>query len=215
MSAGFKRWAVWLTVLLLAAGAWAQEVAPDALVKSVTNEVLEILKQNPGREAVPLIEKKVVPHFDFQRMTALAVGRDWNGATTEQRKALEKGFHDLLVRTYSNSLSAYKGQTVNFKPFHAAPGETEVTVRSEVRQPGGAKPVTLDYALEKQGSEWKVFDVTVAGISLVTNYRQQFSQEVKQGGIDGLIKALREKNQRGDVAPAPGASLGPTEVESR
>lgn len=179
--------------MVLAAHVLAQD-APDAMVKGVTNEVLDILKKGTDKSALKLVEQKVVPHFDFERMTSLAVGRDWRSATPEQRKALIDAFHDLLVRTYSNALASYKGETVDFKPSRSAPGGNEATVHSEIHQSGG-KAIPLDYVVEKQGNEWKVYDVSVAGISLVTNYRQQFSSEVKRSGVDGLIKLLQEKNR--------------------
>ncbi|HEX5394424.1 MAG TPA: ABC transporter substrate-binding protein [Rhodocyclaceae bacterium] len=183
--------------VVLAMQVFAQE-APDAMVKDVTNEVLGILKKGTDKSALKLVEQKVIPHFDFERMTALAVGRDWRSATPEQRKALIDAFHDLLVNTYSNALASYKGETVDFKPSRSAPSSNEATVHSEIHQSSG-KAIPLDYVVEKHGNEWKVYDVSVAGISLVTNYRQQFSTEVQRSGIDGLIKLLQEKN-RGNAA---------------
>nr|WP_220637300.1 ABC transporter substrate-binding protein [Georgfuchsia toluolica] len=188
--------------LLLAAPAiaTADEVAPDVLVKKVSGEVIDIIHNDKGiqsgdtRKAVELIEAKVLPNFDFNRMTALAVGRDWRGATPEQKKTLTDEFHALLVRTYANALTAYKNQTIHFKPFKMAPGDTDVLVRTEIKQPG-AKPVSIDYSLQKGDGAWKVYDVVVAGVSLVTSYRDQFKQEISSGGIDGLIKSLQAKNQ--------------------
>lgn len=188
--------------LLLAAPAiaTADEMAPDALVKKVSDDVIDIIRKDKDiqsgntRKAVELIEAKVLPNFDFNRMTALAVGRDWRGATPEQKKALADEFHALLVRTYANALTAYKNQTIDFKPFKMAPGDTDVLVRTEVKQPG-AKPVSIDYSLQKSDGAWKVYDVIVAGVSLVTSYRDQFKQEISSGGIDGLIKSLQAKNQ--------------------
>lgn len=183
--------------LMLATHVFAQvsdSQGPDAMVKGVTNEVLDVLKKGTDKNALKLVEQKVIPHFDFERMTALAVGRDWRSATPEQRKALTDAFHDLLVRTYSNALASYKGETVDFKPSRPSSDKSEATVHSEIHQAGG-KTVPLDYVLEKSGSEWKVYDVSVAGISLVTNYRQQFAEEVQRNGVDGLIKMLQEKNR--------------------
>lgn len=190
---GLRRILILIIGMVLSMQVWAQE-APDAMVKGVTNEVLDILKKGTDKSALKLVEQKVIPHFDFERMTSLAVGRDWRSATPEQKKALIDAFHDLLVRTYSNALASYKGETVDFKPSRSAPGGNEATVHSEIHQAGG-KAIPLDYVVEKQGNEWKVYDVSVAGISLVTNYRQQFSSEVKRSGIDGLIKLLQEKNR--------------------
>lgn len=186
--------------LLLPAAAPAQETAPDVLVKNVTNEVLEIIRKDKDirsgstKRAVELVEQKVLPHFNFAHMTALAVGRDWRQATPEQQKALIDEFRTLLVRTYSNSLTAYKDQTVDFRPFKMNPGDADVVVKTQVNQPGG-KPITIDYSLEKTPQGWKVYDVVVGGVSLVTNYRDSFAQEVRANGIDGLIKALQAKNR--------------------
>lgn len=185
----------------------AADSAPDELVKTVTNDVLTIVRQDKEiqagntRKAVDLVEEKVLPHFNFRRMTILAVGRDWRSATPEQQRLLIDSFKTLLVRTYSNALTQYKNQQIDFKPLRAAPGDSDVIVRTEVRQPG-ATPVQIDYSLEKNTDGWKVYDVVVAGVSLVTNYRGTFSQEIRSGGIDGLIKALEEKNRQLEQAGA-------------
>ena len=184
----------------LSPGALAQQMAPDALVKSVTDEVLDIIRKDKDikagstRRAIELVEQKVLPHFNFTRMTALAVGKDWRQATPEQQKVLTEEFRDLLVRTYSNALIAYKNETVDYRPFKMQPGETDVTVRTQIHQAGARQPITLDYSLEKNGNAWKVYDVVVAGVSLVTNYRSSFATEIRNGGIDGLIKTLKAKN---------------------
>lgn len=201
----------WLLALLasltltVTGAALADEVTPDALVRNVTNEVLEVLRKDKDiqggstRKAMELVETKVLPHFNFQRMTALAVGRDWRQASPSQQKTLADEFKTLLVRTYSNALTAYKTQSIDFKPLKAAATDTEVTVRTEIKQPG-AKPITLNYVLEKTAAGWKVFDVFVADVSLVTSYRDQFRQEVANGGVDGLIKSLEAKNKSPDAA---------------
>ena len=186
--------------LLLSPGALAQQMAPDALVKSVTDEVLDIIRKDKDikagstKRAIELVEQKVLPHFNFTRMTALAVGKDWRQATPEQQKVLTEEFRDLLVRTYSNALIAYKNESVDYRPFKMQPGETDVTVRTQIHQAGARQPITLDYSLEKNGNAWKVYDVVVAGVSLVTNYRSSFATEIRNGGIDGLIKTLKAKN---------------------
>ena len=185
--------------VLLASPALAQE-APDALVKRVTEEVLEIVRKDRDiqngstQKAIELVDQKVLPHFDFRHMTALAVGKDWKKASPVQQQQLTAEFKTLLVRTYSNALTSYKNQKVVYKPFRMNPGDSEVLVRTEVIQPG-SKPVQIDYNLEKADAGWKVYDVVVAGISLVTNYRDQFAQEVRSGGIDGLIAAIAAKNK--------------------
>ena len=185
--------------VLLASPALAQE-APDALVKRVTEEVLEIVRKDRDiqngstQKAIELVDQKVLPHFDFRHMTALAVGKDWKKASPGQQQQLTAEFKTLLVRTYSNALTSYKNQKIVYKPFRMNPGDSEVLVRTEVIQPG-SKPVQIDYNLEKADAGWKVYDVVVAGISLVTNYRDQFAQEVRSGGIDGLIAAIAAKNK--------------------
>jgi phospholipid transport system substrate-binding protein len=186
----------------------AQE-SPDALVRQVTDEVLDIIRKDAdiqngnARKAIELIDKKVLPNFNFPHMTALAVGKDWRKATPQQQQQLAAEFRTLLVRTYANALTGYKNQKIVYRQFKMNAGDTDVLVRTEVQQPGN-KPVELDYSLEKLDAGWKVYDVTVAGISLVTNYRDQFAQEVRNGGIDGLIATLVAKNKslEGNLAKA-------------
>jgi len=178
--------------------ALAQE-APDALVKRVTQEVVTIIKSDPKVQAGDqarireVIESKLLPNFDFQRMTALAMGRNWRTATPEQQKALVEQFRTLLVRTYSGALNQYRDQTIDFKPLRADAAATDVVVKTEVVRAGQA-PVQIDYGMEKKDGTWKAYDVIVGGVSLVTNYRDEFSQQVQAGGIDGLIKTLTTKN---------------------
>lgn len=182
--------------------AFAQQ-APDAMIKSMTEEVLSIVRQDKEiqsgntQKAIDLVEAKVLPRFNFQRMTALAMGRDWNKATPEQKQKLAAEFKTLLVRTYSNALTSYRDQSVRYKAFKMQEGETDVVVRTEVIQPG-SKPIQLDYSLEKTDSSWQVYDVVVAGVSLVTNYRDTFTQEVRANGVDGLIQMLVNKNKQLD-----------------
>ncbi len=184
--------------------ALANEEAPDALIHKVTDDVLTIVRQDKDirngntKKAIELVEAKVLPHFNFQRMTALAMGRDWNKANPEQKKRLADEFKTLLVRTYSNALTGYKDQTIRYKPSKMQGGDTEVLVRTEIVQPGN-KPIPLDYSLEKQADGWKVYDVVVAGVSLVTNYRDTFNQEVRANGVDGLIETLAKKNAQAET----------------
>ncbi len=188
-------------LLIVLAPAAAQDLAPDAMVQQVTEDVLAVVRQDKDiqsgntRKAIELAETKVSPYFNFQRMTALAVGREWSKATPEQKKRLTEEFKALLVRTYSNALISYKNQKVVYKPSKMAAGDTEVVVKTEVVQPGN-KPIQLDYALDKQGGSWKVYDVIVAGVSLVTNYRDTFKQEMSNNGIDGLITMIANKNKQ-------------------
>jgi phospholipid transport system substrate-binding protein len=196
-SSALRRLGVMLLVLV-AVPALAQE-APDALVKRVAQEALSIIKTDPKVQAGDqahirdLIEAKIAPHFDMDRMTALAAGRAYRQATPEQKKRLADEFKSLLIRTYSNALNQYRDQTLQYEPLRADPNATEVTVRTQVIRPGQT-PVSIDYSMEKTPSGWKAYDVIVGGVSLVTNYRDEFTQQVREGGIDGLIKALAAKN---------------------
>ncbi len=196
---------VFFSSLLLATTAMTQELAPDVLVKNVTNEVLDIVRKDKDiqsgntKKAIDLVEAKVLPHFNFTRMTQLAMARDWRQTNPAQQKVLTDEFRILLVRTYSKALTEYKNQTVNFKPFTLKAGETDVRVRTEIKQSGAGKNIELDYFLEKSGAAWKVYDIEVGGISLVTNYRDSFASEVRNNGIDGLIKSLQAKNKSGEA----------------
>ncbi|HUW38346.1 MAG TPA: ABC transporter substrate-binding protein [Rhodocyclaceae bacterium] len=193
-----------LFMLLQPATAGAQALAPDTppdvLIKSVTNEVLDIVRKDKDiqsgnhQKAIDLVEAKVLPHFDFTHMTRLSLGRDWRAATPAQQKILTDEFRMLLVRTYSKALNEYKSQVVMFKPFQMKPGDTDVKVRTQINQPGG-RPIPLDYYLEKLPQGWMVYDIEVDGISLVINYRESFAAEVRKDGIDGLIKSLQAKNR--------------------
>jgi phospholipid transport system substrate-binding protein len=186
----------------------AQELAPDVLVKNVTTEVLELITKDKeirsGSRAklIEVIEAKVLPHFNFSAMTALAMGQNWSKATTEQRKRLVEEFKRLLVRTYASALAAYAEQRFDFRPLRARPTDTDVTVNVRVIQ-SGAQPVPIDYSMEKTATGWKVYDVMVAGVSLVANYRTEFNSTVREAGIEGLIKNLQAKNRSMEAAPPP------------
>lgn len=184
------------------------DIPPDVLARTTTQEVLEILKKdkdlqngNPAR-LYQLVETKILPNFDFNRMTQLALGRHWPRATPQQKQALVTEFRNLLVRTYSGSLTAFSNQTVEFKPLAVPPGATDVVVRTEIRQPGG-QPIPIDYAMYKTDFGWKVYDVTIDNVSLVTNYRASFANTIRQSGIDGLIQTLAAQSARGGATPAP------------
>jgi phospholipid transport system substrate-binding protein len=182
--------------------ALAQELAPDALVKKISDEVIAAIRQDRGiqagdpRKIHDLVDAKVLPHFNFRRTTQIAMGASWRRATPEQQDELASQFKRLLVRTYSGALASYRDQVIEFRPLRAKPGETEVTVRSLVRQ-GGTAPVAIDYDLEKRDAGWKVFDVRVDGISLAANYRSAFADEIRNNGIDGLIALLASRNGQG------------------
>jgi len=180
--------------------AWAQVLAPDVLARNTTNEVIEIVKQDREIKAgntkriYELVEAKVLPHFDFRQMTQLAVGRHWARATPEQQQRLTDEFRALLVRTYAASISSVADYKIDFKPLRMRPGDEDVTVSMEVSKPG-SPPITIDYRMQKQAGGWKVYDVLVDNVSLVTVYRNSFNSEVRKGGIDGLIAALARRNQ--------------------
>jgi phospholipid transport system substrate-binding protein len=186
--------------MLLAAPALAQLEAPDVLVRNVTTEVVELIARDKDIRSgdrgrlIQVIEAKVLPHFNFQSMTALAMGQSWNRASAEQKKQLIEEFKTLLVRTYASALAAYSEQRFDYRPLRARPTDTDVTVQVRVIQPG-AQPVPIDYSMEKTGSGWKVYDVMVGGVSLVANYRTEFNGTVRASGVDGLIKNLQTKNR--------------------
>ena len=182
------------------ASAQAQDVPPDVLVKNVTTEVVDLITKDKEirsgnrTKLIQVIEAKVLPHFNFSSMTALAMGQNWNKATPEQKKRLVEEFKTLLVRTYASALAAYSEQRFDFRPLRARPTDTDVTVNVRVIQPG-AQPVPIDYSMEKTASGWKVYDVMVGGVSLVANYRTEFNNLVRESGVDGLIKNLSAKNR--------------------
>lgn len=194
----FVRWISAATIAVASAAAFAQQ-APDQLVKQVSSEVLDAAKADKSIQAgdvqkvSALVEAKVMPHVNFQRMTASAVGRYWRQATPEQQKKLQDEFKTLLVRTYSGALAQVRDQTVQLKPMRSSPEDTEVIVRTEIR--GKGDPIQLDYRLEKAADGWKIYDVNVLGVWLVENYRNSFAQEIGAGGIDGLIAKLIERNK--------------------
>ncbi len=193
--------AAWGLCAAMVGSAWAQAAAeaPDALIKRLSVDVLETIKTDKAIQAgdiskvIALVDSKIMPSVNFQRMTASAVGRSWRSATPEQQKRLQEEFKTLLVRTYSGALAEVRDQTIAMKPLRAAAGETDVVVRSEIR--GAGEPIALDYRLEKTDAGWKIYDLNVASIWLVETYRSQFGQEINASGVDGLIKKLSERNK--------------------
>jgi len=185
---------------LLSTGSYAQGLAPDALAKSVTDDVLAAIRSDKDiqsgsqRKVLELVEAKVLPHFSFPRMTQLAMGKNWRAANAEQQKRLIAEFRVLLVRTYTTAFTQYKNQTVDYKPVRMSAADTDVVVQSQIKQPSGA-PIAVDYNMEKTDSGWKVYNVKIEGISLIENYRNTFNTEVERNGVDGLIKTLAEKNK--------------------
>jgi phospholipid transport system substrate-binding protein len=193
-----KRFLVYL-LFCLVTPALAQELGPEELVKKVTEEVLAAIKSDQQlaagdkQKAMKLAEEKILPLVDFQEATRLAVGRSWSQATPEQKKKLVDEFRSMLVRTYSNAIEIYQGQTMKVLPSRNKPGDSEATVRNQFTRAGG-KPVQIDYQMRKTDQGWKIYDINVEGVSLVLTYRTEFDNVVKQEGIDGLIKRLSQKN---------------------
>ncbi|MFZ1851986.1 MAG: ABC transporter substrate-binding protein [Nitrosomonas sp.] len=188
---------------LVALPAWSNNptLAPDKLVENTVHEVITIIQKdedlrNGNKEKLlDLIETKILPHFNFNRMTQLAMGQHWSSATTQQQTKLVDEFRTLLVRTYYNALNTYYNETIKVNPLPALGDKNETVVRSSVIQGNGKQPVPIDYSMEKNPNGWKVYDVTVAGVSLVTNYRGSFNSQVRKNGVDGLIKTLSDKNK--------------------
>lgn len=190
--------------VLACAGASAQFLAPlpvrpDAMMSTLTTEVIGILGKDAGtgrsNELAQLLEKRIVPVFDFERMTRIALARNWRLASPQQELELAAQFKTLLVRTYSQALLELRDQAIDYKPLRAAAGDTEVTVRSAIRR-AGVEPLTIDYDMADGPAGWQVFDVKIAGVSLVLAYRESFASSVRAGGIDGLIRTLAEKNRQ-------------------
>lgn len=183
-----------------ALAAQAQD-APDELVRKNTQDVLSAIKSDKDlaagnqKKIEKLAEEKILPYFNFARMTQLAVGRNWRDASDAQKKALTDEFRTLLVRTYSTSLTQFRNQTIDVKPLKLAPADAEVVVKTQINQPGG-QPVPIDYSMEKTPNGWKAYDVLIDGVSLVTNYRSSFNTEIQKSGIDGLVRSLAERNAK-------------------
>ena len=198
-----NKYLILLIFSLFAWPAYAAEamIAPDVLARSVTDEVLVALRNDKAiqagdqKNARELIESRIAPHFNFAGMAQRAVGKNWSAANPEQRKALVAEFRALLVQTYTASLLLYKDQKIEYRPLKLAADDTDVLVRSLVRQSGGGEPVQVDYGMEKTDAGWKVYNVKIGGISLVESYRTTFNTEIQKNGVDGLIKTLRDKNR--------------------
>jgi phospholipid transport system substrate-binding protein len=193
--------------LVIALSALAQEAAPDVIIKSVTEQVLDVVRNDKDIQAgkskrvMELVDAKVLPYFDFTHMTQLALGHVWRQASPAQQQALTEEFKSLLVRTYSKALTEYRNQSIDYKPLKMQDGATNAKVRTEIKQ-SGDQPIQLDYYLERQDKGWKVYDIAVEGISLVANYRSSFAAEISKGGIDGLIQSLQAKNKSNELASA-------------
>lgn len=172
---------------------------PDELVKRTADDVLAVVKSDKDIQAgnqdkiFKLAEEKILPNFNFDKVSRLVLGKNWTKATPEQKTAFQNEFKTLLLRTYATALSKYKNQVIEYKPLRLAEGTTSATVKTSIVQQGG-QPIAVDYSLEKGADAWKVYDIVIEGVSLVTNYRSQFAQEIRQNGLDSLIKKLAEKN---------------------
>ncbi|MBI5658423.1 MAG: ABC transporter substrate-binding protein [Nitrosomonadales bacterium] len=196
----------WLVLATLSLEGRADMPDPDVLIKDTVRDVLAIVKQDKDIQAgnqkkiLDLVDAKVLPHFNFARMTQLAVGKHWRHASPEQKQTLVAEFRNLLVRTYTKAFTVYRDQTVEVKPFKMAANATEVTVKTLIIKPG-EPDIPVNYDLEKTADGWKAFDLTIEGVSLVSNYRSTFSDQIQQSGIEGLIRTLVEKNQSASSTP--------------
>lgn len=194
-----KQWwlacALWVMSSLAFAG-----MTPDQLVKKTADDVIEVIKSDKDIQAgnqqkiFALAEEKILPNFDFEKVSRLVLGKNWTKASAEQKTAFQAEFKDLLLRTYATALSKYKNQTIEYKPFRMDSDAEVASVKTAIQQPGG-DPISVDYTLGKKGEDWKVFDIVIEGVSLVTNYRSQFAQEIRTNGLDSLNKKLAEKNK--------------------
>lgn len=198
----FRYFLAFLLSFVAASGLVQAQEAPDALIRRVSQEVMEIARTDPAiqagdrRRIHAVVEARVLPHLDFQRGTALTMGRNWREATPEQRQKLAEAFRDLLLYTYAGAMSQIRDQTLSFRPLRMDPSDTDVVVRSEVRMPRRPEPVEVSYRLRKTPSGWKIYDVNVMGAWLSETYRTTFASEVNKSGIDGLIRTLEEKNRQ-------------------
>ena len=187
-----------LSTFAFTACAFAAE-QPDALVKRTYEDVLAVVKTDKDIQAgntdklLALAQEKIAPNFNFEKVCRLVLGKNWTKATADQKTAFQEEFRTLMIRTYASALSKFKNQTIEYAPFKMADGAATATVKSTIVQPGGP-PIAVNYALEKQADAWKVYDIVIEGVSLVTNYRSQFAQEIRQNGLDSLIKKLADKN---------------------
>jgi phospholipid transport system substrate-binding protein len=187
-------------VLLSHIGSVNAEIAPDVLVKQTADDVLTIIKNDKDIQAgdkgkiYALAEEKILPNFDFDRVCRMVLGKNWRSATPEQQESFQKEFRSLLLRTYSSALGKYKNQVIQYKPFKLEADSATATVKTEIIQPSGPA-IAVDYSLAKTDASWKVFDIVIENVSLVTNYRSQFSTEIRQNGMDSLNKKLADKNK--------------------
>lgn len=194
-----SRIAAFMLALAMLPALAQNNLAPEQLVRKITDDVLAAVKQDKQlaagdrEKALALAEQKVLPHIDFREAARLAVGRSWNSATPQQQDRLVTEFRAMLVRIYSNAIDAYRGQTLRVLPVKMAPTDTDVTVRNQYLSPG-RQPVAVEYSMRKTSEGWKIYDIVVENVSLVLTYRSEFDQVMRQSGVDGLIKRMNEKN---------------------
>jgi phospholipid transport system substrate-binding protein len=190
--------------LVFSSGAAVAEMSADDLVKQTAEDVLATIKNDKDIQAgnqqkiFALAEEKILPNFDFDRVCRMVLGKNWKSASPEQQAAFQKEFRSLLLRTYATALGKYKNQVIEYKPLRAEPGAKNVSVKTQILQPGG-QPIAVDYSLVKGDSGWKVYDIVIESVSLVTNYRSQLSNEIRTNGLDSLNKRLAEKNKAAGV----------------
>lgn len=188
------------TTMWLISGLAMAGIAPDQLVKKTADDVIAVIKSDKDiqsgnqQKIFDLAEEKILPNFDFEKVSRMVLGKNWTKASNEQKAAFQGEFKTLLLRTYATALSKYKNQVIEFKPFRMEADADSATVKTAIQQSGG-DPIAVDYTLSKKGEDWKVYDIVIEGVSLVTNYRSQFSQEIRQNGLDSLIKKLSDKNK--------------------
>ncbi|MGG7054191.1 MlaC/ttg2D family ABC transporter substrate-binding protein [Nitrosomonas sp. ANs5] len=201
MKALFRHLLIWVLLWVVVPASAQNNTQPDVLIRNTVDEVIAILKQDDGIKAgdqdriLSLVREKILPHFNFTRMTQLAMGRNWRAATNEQKRELVREFRTLLVRTYSNSLTNYRDEVIEVSPTKVKPDDTRAVVRAQVIQGRGRQAIPIDYSMEKTSDNWKVYDVTISGVSLVTNYRSSFNTQIRDGGVEGLIATLVERNE--------------------
>lgn len=194
-----KKWVMAIAIWCVSGLAFAA-MMPDQLVKKTADDVIEVIKNDKDIQAgnqqkiISLAEEKILPNFDFEKVSRLVLGKNWTNASPEQKAAFQAEFKTLLLRTYATALSKYKNQAIEYKPFRMEAGADTATVKTAIQQPGG-EPIAVDYTLSKKADEWKVHDIVIEGVSLVTNYRSQFAQEIRQNGLDSLVKKLADKNK--------------------
>ena len=204
------RFFIALSLLCFSAAGFAVE-GPDELVKRTAEDVLATVKSDKDIQAgdqekiFALAEEKILPNFNFDKVSRMVLGKNWTRATPEQKAAFQAEFRTLLIRTYASALSKYRDQTIEYKPLRMVNGTNVASVKTQILQPGG-QPIAVDYTLEKQADTWKVYDIVIEGVSLVTNYRGQFAQEIRQNGLDSLIKKLADKNKA--AQPTTAAAVG-------